>query len=485
MKFYEYDVYNAVRGQFVPKTLLMKLNGTAEEFSPRIGRMSDQNEAVLVHEHFHYFQIAMTSFGQATWVYWRDDVVNIIKLWKKLTNETGTYALPWGYLVEEHPELNGEIRVFNTLSREFKLPLDVNNFANGFRTFSELSSIIMRGDIVINPTLVFRGESYSLNGIDIIESHCKHIEGVYSYIINGKPFEDTYDLNKLYPKYYLPFYWFLNEVGEDKINLFPVICDLSFQFIPKQSFRCKEEWESVHPPWRFVKMVNAIKNISLPEYSTFDSIIKNYNEICRIILNSCKFNLLDEVLEFARKRYKKGSQLEYERRMTSALEYRMRNPWVGANPFWNINNWVEMKNSFGPSITQLNDKIDFCYYIGEETNVDSTLNESVMELHIQALACQISSIRSQYFLDINEIQCGFGYFGLWNGCAYQRNGSCNGSILPEEGFKIEFEEVKEGIEGCTFAVLMHINDIDLAKLKVNHLKKFDDLLTKTEEGQGD
>ncbi|HEY9187785.1 MAG TPA: hypothetical protein VIR55_07755 [Ignavibacteria bacterium] len=491
---FDYEIFNIVRGTFSPEVLLLSLSDDTINTDTRA--LDTKNSIIYSHEHFHYLQTSMTGFGQTYWNMVRQGMSCIFTEWLVSTEKyKAKRPLPIGYLAtKSNADL---VNAFKLNIYRYTLNiLYLQNYKHpSISSFRDIIDMPFNNSYSLTPQINHGGKTFDLNGRDIIESHAKYLEAIYANIIHNVPINVTLDINKLPYQYYIPYLWFVNEVGIDKEKEFPIICDLSLQTGKLKISLDEQDWKAIHPGWRFYNLTQALKIITTPSMSSLEEIKNNYTEYCNVLLKHCKFTSLEEtfseILTFYDNRCENCDGLKQEERMKKAFLYRVKHPWSAANPFIDLDTWVEMKNLFPPPSYIINNSYNVTIIEPEDipknpTHADGITLEHVAELHLQALSMQILGVVSKYSLDIDEIQCGFAYFGIKNGCRYQSEGKCSGSLNPKEEYKIGYELINENLDfiGCTFAVCLAIHECSISDIDLNFrfrkMPSFDEMKTRLE-----
>lgn len=76
---------DAVLGKFVPQRLHILLEGTERDYG---STATTDHEATYIHEQIHFFQTAMTGYGQTAWELHRQMTGYLVHEWSKETDST-------------------------------------------------------------------------------------------------------------------------------------------------------------------------------------------------------------------------------------------------------------------------------------------------------------------------------------------------------------------------------------------------------------
>lgn len=469
------QLFLSALGQYNPERLHLIL----DEEKPENGILSQEKDIVYIHEKFHHIQTLMTNFGQIRWRMNRQATMDILESWIQVTNKYAERRpLPLGYLASK--ESVEDIRNAFTvdLNRIGLLLLGMQNYVSP--TMNKMSDTgYIKLDYEIVPTINVFGKAYKLNGIDIIESHAKFIEATYALTTYNIHFDVTYDSRKLPERYYFAYAYFIEVMGLHRVGEFPIICNLALQTDYIDGSFSETKWKSNHPAWRFIALIDALKDNVVPEMDSIRLIKRNYLDYCNKLLNICGYKTMDDILELPLLQFDDNQKLNLEQQMNTAIEYRKRFPWCVANPFLDYKVWEYLKSHFHAPLMQYGKTLHFNFINGGDvytpnTPISNELSEYFIEIHIQALANQIIGEISPYSQDSSEIQCGFAYLGIERGCYYQSTGECNGSLNPKNGYKVDWKFTdKENVSGCMFAMFLdECINVNIKNIDLNFYKKF-------------
>lgn len=473
-------------GSFTPGRLHMRLQGTELDYRPVEGKPPNPKaEAIYVHEHIHYLQTCMTGYGQTVWNMYRQAITTVITMWKDATEDYEKKQIPLGYFAQGGLKEAGFAMFIKGVFTE-AIALDQLRDTTQYNRISDAGLMLNKQDWQINPIISLQGKSCILQGRDIIESHAKCLESIYSMIINNIPINDTINPDKLPPEYWVAHMWFIQEVGLERVVEFPIICDLALQTIRSDPPKSEDEWRDSHPAWRFVKLTEALKANVVPRFNSIEDVVEGYNEYILQLVRHCAFTPLQEVLSNSLRWYnREGELLSLQKKMMEPLLFRLGLPWCGANPFLNIPTWIEIKAKFSSPLIQIGPLLSVTPVEAKLPSIGSKEMENIFieyigELHLQALAFQILGIISPYSIDPEEIQCGYGYFGIRQGCVYQTQCNCPSSFKPEDGMPVPVKKISdEKVQGCDFGLLLmayniNVKDLDI-NLRARYVPTIDDL----------
>jgi hypothetical protein len=462
---FEDSLFWLTSGSFIPDRLHLFLPEDEKNYRDSL---SSKTEAIIAHEYFHFIQTAMTGYGQLAWSIYRQAMGEVLNDWLNLTNNNPTKRpLPLGHFFKKS-EINKYSAIFiNAKIRELLTPYKLRNYV--YPSFGDnlknYELFLIKEPWQVIPYITHKNEIYHLNGIDIIESHAKYLEAFYSFIFNKTPIHETiYNAPK---RYWFAFDWFINEVGFERIFEFPIICDLALQiswnYPPKTEF----EWRSSHPAWRFIYLIdNLKKNVNAP--LSLEKIKENYLDYCNCLLDGCSFLSLNEVLNKLLEQYQGRDVLELERFMRDTITFRKKCLWCGANPLLDIEVWMDIKKRFPPPSIQFGNQLNVSL---TNYNNNQLLLETIGELHLQALSNQILGIISQYSTNIEEMQCGYSYYGIKEGCYFQRSDNCCGSFKPENGLPIKTVIEGDEVTGCQFGAMLNIYGLSIENIDLDFTSK--------------
>ncbi|MDU4934879.1 MAG: hypothetical protein E6X43_06075, partial [Peptostreptococcaceae bacterium] len=313
---------------------------------------------------------------------------------------------------------------------------------------------------VIAPKINVMGDDKILNGIDIIECFAKYQEAIFAYIIFGIPFEETMNFENLYEEYYIPFLYFIEQVGNSRLIEFPLVCDLALQLKSISLSKKNTEWENNHPAWRFVKIVEVLKNNPDIPYLDYCNIEKSSKTYIDKIIAVCKFDSMEDMWKTHLK-YVHDAELLMCDEMKKAIKLKLEYPWILAYPFYNEGTMKKVYE-FHPTAYKFSDVTK--YPLSDYDN-NLWIMEVIYEYHLQAFVKQICGEISNYCVYRDELQCGFTFYGL-KGCTYLDSGDCSGSLNVEEGLQVKccLDIEKNIADGCSFGIFLATMNIDLKEI---------------------
>lgn len=467
--------YKAILGSFIPNRLQLTIN------EDEIGMMYSnehlvelKRELTIVHEKMHYYQSAMTGYGQDAWNLYRQLVACVLDNWISATNNMKYgRVLPIVHLINDSIDGLRNAVTINIIGKDtLRLMNLINKCPNCYKSLKDVGNLYSNNDFEICPTIVLNNEEYRVNGVDIIEAHAKYLEGYYIQKILNIDKDYVLDRNVLPKEYYYIYDWFINTLGEEYYLDFPIICDLSLQTEYKCIIKTEDEWHAIHPAWRFVKLTEALKKGIVNRFISEEDIINRYNDYSEKLLEYCGYISLDDNINRMKKRYcfrcDTCDKLELEKRMEGLLTLKDNNRWVSANPFISISKWIELNKKYNPPIIKRGDTIEIIPNDGHQIKnvalASGIIAENIMEIHLQALASQILGYKSEYLLYPNDLQCGYSYYGIKRGCAYQENNRCTGEIDIDNGELVGFTIDSDGnANGCSFEMFLRTTKINTIK----------------------
>lgn len=452
------EVFETIRGTYNPSQMFTFVSS----YNPndRGESLNGEDAKVLFHEKFHHWQTIMTGYGHLKWGANRSLSTDILEIWVNYSKETqGKAKIPIGYIIEDETKA-----AMTTTASIYTQKMSMGLFNLKERVFSnaEMIKYNLLDEEIVAPTINVIGEQRILNGIDIIECFAKYQEAIFGYIAYGIPFEETMNLENLYEEYYIPFIYFIEQVDKKRALEFPLICDLALQLknigFPKKN----NKWEDNHPAWRFLKIVEALKNntdIPYLDYSNIEETSKTYIDK---ILNVCNFETLDNMWQNHLEYINQVDLLMCEE-MKKAVYFKLEYPWALAYPFYNYDIMTKI-NNFHPTAYKF---LDTTTYPVSELDDSLWIAEIIFEYHLQAFAKQICGEISSYCIYRDEIQCGFTYYGL-KGCEHYDKGCCSGSLNVNDGLQVKCRiDIEKNIaDGCTFELFLKMSNIDIKDIEI-------------------
>lgn len=457
--------YNAILGSFVPTRLHLKINEQEIEESIK-GDIEFEDRKVLttIHELVHFYQTAMTGYGQDTWNLYRQSVAGVFNDWLQSTSSSKKRILPIAYLAKESLEGLANALKIQMLGKDVLLLLNLlNRCDSGLKNLKQLNMPQYQQEYDLVPIININGEQYRVNGIDVIESHAKYLEGFYAENYLGISKEKILNRDILPKEYFYIYDWFIDTVGKGAYLDFPIICELALQITYNPIIKTQEEWKKMHPAWRFIELTNALKEIGVKSFDSLKEVRDKYSEYQEKLYEYCGYETLEANLGRMMDRYSVRCQgcnpLAVESRMKDLLALKQEIGWFAANPFLDRKIWEQVKQDYTVPLAQYGDRLEVIPYVKDENIKDGIMLESIIELHLQALASQILGCQSKYLIYPTDLQCGFAYFGLKSACAYQVMGKCSGNIDIDNDTLVGISFEGEEIIGCSFEAFAMANGI--------------------------
>ena len=400
------NILHAIRGQFTPMSMGARIFVYKDELE------DPNNFLVWFHERFHYYQIIFTPYGQLKWGGLRTNSADIIKLWTCLTNQLKVpKKIPIKeYLKEgtkEGVKIAYNIAIQDLMYGIYNAIEYGSNVFNGNKYFSSLEG--SSGC----PLIILNGEKYNFKVIDILESFAKFEEALLGELITEKNLDETIDPDKLNSEYYSALYYFIEQIGVERLLEFPIVCELALMSAHIPSPTSVEKLKKYAPNWRFVKIIEVIKDCSsLPHIDIDDD--ESFWRYCEFVLNQCGYENIFDSWKSARE-YAESSDLTMSVEMQRAIDYKLSHPWILTYPMNSISEFISDEfNSFQPYFTITEDGVLYnAQFIKDE--------EIILENHLQALAQQICGHTSKYCQDSFKLMCGYTYMGVLT-CPHYLNG---------------------------------------------------------------
>ena len=449
------DSLSALLGQFTPSNLGSRL------FMERNELETPDNLLVWFHERFHYLQIVFTPYGHIKWGAYRTSTTDIVEAWANLSA-----------LLKQSKKIPIREYLLNATPESVKLAYNIwfHDFKNeiykivekGVTTYNNMALFNNLDYSTCCPLITISGQAYRFRGIDILESFAKFEEAMLGELITGKSLDYMINPDCLNPEYYSALYYFIEVLGAKRLIEFPIVCELALATAHIPSPSSLENFYRYAPNWRFVKIVEVLRDLEgLPtiDFNRNDSFYEYSNNVLR----ACGYEMFDEVWLSAEE-YANMTDLTMAKEMKAAIEYKKTHPWMLAYPMCNeFEFFSEAFNRFEPYFTIMDDGVSYnSHYIRSE--------ELIIENHLQALAQQICGYNSVYCRDSFKLMCGFTYTGL-NTCPHYLNGECDGHIdcdseLPE----LVLDEHSNIKCGCTFDICLKLHDINIKEIDVGIMK---------------
>lgn len=444
--------YSSIKGSFTPEQFGVFLNIPSSEI--------EKNYLVQFHEHFHHWQSIFTPYGHLMWACNRDFSGEVVRLWNRASEETPeARTIPAGGMLPcktiKQADCVAQIYLQDILRRTIALSLRTSRDD----ALQRILSINMED---ICPRVSIFGKEYQLNGIDILEGFAKFQEAVFALLVDNTPFSETIDIKRLSPEYYSALAYFTERIGQGRIYEFPILCELALATDHLCHFEKDLAWKDDHPAWRFVKLVEFAASYHDETPPDGKNIKEYFNAYSKKLLWECFHTDWEQCWDSAIS-YAAQTDLKIPLNMLTAIEFKKKHPWILSFPF-----------SDGDAYLHLKDFCPYYYVTNDETAymITSELlgQESVFELHYQALAHQICGDMSSRCMDRWKLQCGFSYYGLRN-CPYQQDGTCDGHIDRQSKMPpVKVDDDNNILEGCLFELLFGLMNIKFQELNVIDVK---------------
>lgn len=446
-----------ILGQFSPTSMgarLFMLKNNLEE---------PNNYLVLFHERFHYLQMIFTPYGQLKWGAYRTNSLDIIKIWIELTENLGiSKKIP----INEYLK-NGtleDIKVAYNISVKDLTYKFYDLIEHGFHSVDDIK-YFQSFKRIGNPKIYIDGIKYSFRVIDILESFAKFEEAMLGELITEKNLVELIDIDKLNPEYYYALYYFIEQVGVERLVEFPIVCELSLMCAHIPSVSSVEKLKKYAPNWRFVKIIEVIKNSSdLPDINLHNN--ESFLEYCEYVLLKCDYENIHDSWKSAIE-YANSCDLTMSKEMKRAIDYKMEHPWMLSYPMNDPFSFLSDDfNSFQPYFTITNDGV---LYNTQFKNDE----ELILENHLQALSEQICGHKSKYCQDSFKLMCGYSFMGVLT-CPHYLNGECDGYIDEKTILPPLIMDDKSIIKsGCTFEVFLNLNGLSIKNITIGMISFVD------------
>lgn len=450
------DSLRTILGQFTPISMGTRVFMNKEELE------KPDNFLVLFHERFHYFQMIFTPYGQLKWGAYRTNSMDIVQLWGDLTDKLGVpKKIPIKeYLkdkTEEGIKIAYNISVKELMYRIYSM-IEYNQI-----TFKESKYFKSINDSSACPVIFLDGKEYSFKVIDILESFAKFEEAMLGELITESNLDDLIDPDKLNTEYYSALYYFIEQVGVERLMEFPVVCELALMSAHIPSPTSREMLKKNAPNWRFVKIIEVIKeNPKVPDINFDDD--DSLEKYCDYVLMKCDYENISDSWKAASK-YAKSIDLTMAMEMQRAIEFKMSHPWILAYPMRKFSEFISDEfNSFQPYFTITENGVFYnTKYIKNE--------EIIFENHLQALAQQICGQKSKYCQDSFRLMCGYTYMGTLT-CPHYLKGDCDGYVdanisLP----KLEVDKKSNILSGCTFELFLNFLGQSIQNISIGMMSR--------------
>lgn len=450
------NILSAVRGEFSP------LQFGARLFMELDDVITPENYLIWFHERFHYLQSIFTPYGHLKWAAYRTVSSDIVQAWLNLPS---MFSCERKIPISEYlgDGTKDGVKIATTIWMNDVLYHQIYNIVERGVISDNFSKLCPQLDKAhAFPVVSIMGEPYSLRGLDILESFAKFEEAMLSELITGKTLDESINTDYLNKEYYSALYYFVEELGLERLTEFPVACELALAsgHIPFPTHI--DEFYNNAPNWRFVKIVDVLKNShDLPNIDIQDN--KSFFEYTNVVLSLCGYESWDEIWNAAEK-YAKSADLTMAKEMADAINYKKANPWMLSYPMGNFDSFTSQEfNRFEPYFTIVDDGVMYNF-----DNISSS--ELLFENHLQALTLQICGHISKYSIDSGKLMCGYSYMGL-RSCPHYMSGECDGyidcdSVLPE----IVFDEKSNVISGCTFELILNIHGTTIQDIVTGRIR---------------
>lgn len=442
----------AIRGQFTPTSMGARIFMDKDELE------KPDNWLVLFHERFHYFQMIFTPYGQLKWGAYRTNSMDIIEAWSNLTDSLRlSKKIPIKEYLKDGTEEGIKI-AYNLAVKDLMYDIYTVIEHGPFKESKYFPSI---NDSSGCPIIFFNGEKYSFRVVDILESFAKFEEAMLGALITEKNLDELIDPTKLTPEYYSALCYFNEQIGAERLLEFPVVCELALMSAHIPSFTSVDMLKKYAPNWRFVKIIEVIKDSSnLPAIDLNDD--ESFWKYCQYVLNKCDYENISDSWKTANE-YSKSSDLTMSIEMQKASDYKISHPWILTYPMMSISEFISDEfNSFQPYYTITEDGVLYdAKFIKDE--------EIILENHLQALAQQICGRKSKYCQDSFRLMCGHTFMGTLT-CPHYLNGDCDGyidkdSVLPE----LRLDENSTILSGCTFEIFLNMHGLTIKNIFIGKM----------------
>ena len=461
--YFQDDVLSALRGQFSPEQFGARLFMSHEDMS------TPENFLVWFHERFHYLQSIFTPYGHLKWGAYQTATSDIISAWIDLTDRLKcSKKIPIAdYIEDGSPEslkISGNVWFSNVVYHLYSaIEQDATNV--------DLVNILpFLNQDNICPEIELNGQKYRFRGLDVFESYAKFEESIMAELILGKPLSESIDPSKLKPEYYTALYYFISQVGVERLKEFPVACELALATPHIPSLTELKKFKDNAPNWRFIRIIDVLKtSLNLPSLDYNDD--KSFYAYSNAVLAKCGYSTLNGIWNSA-ETYVLQADLSMAQEMKSAIDYKKTHPWMLSYPMCKPEFFSAEFNRFVPYYTITEDEVMY--------NIENVSpSEIIFENNYQAIAAQISGRVSLYCYDRHKMMCGDAYMGTAM-CPHYRSGECNGyidkdSLLPE--LKLDVSGNVE--QGCFLEMVLNligtsIKNIDVGLIRPLH---YNQLLT--------
>ncbi|HCP54668.1 MULTISPECIES: hypothetical protein [Pseudomonas] len=462
---------HATLGTFFTPRLEMRLYDRAEKFT--VDSATNGNLLTYFHEHVHLFQALFTGYGHIQWSSHRQATGYTGRKWRELWPAMNGPRLPLS-------NCNSDLKVNFGAWQLYQVYIEQNKIAQARYTvntttnsISSLGLFTIKSDWKINPIIETQDGYRALCTKEILEGHAHFLERSIAVAILSFPqmaAESREGLNEIYT---IAFDWFIKECGAEQRHIFPVICDLALQtswdpVVPRN----EHEWQSTNPSWRFYLLTKALASspdLSLGKHDTWQD---QYVDFCNFLTDKCNFhrleNILSERLNALHLLEKSPGLSPLQRTMKTAMEHRIKTPWLTVNPTESNCELERLFEKFRIPAVLVEGRFQVQSLLEEDVSV-----ELIGELHFQAFIDQLLGNASPLVKDSNELQCGFSRYDVPNGCPFLVSGDCMGRINPRDGLPVPLNLDENGVvHGCTFGTLFLSWGIGIKDVDVDYSTRF-------------
>ena len=435
-----------VNGQFFPGQMSSRLYMQTEDVINRY--------QIAFHERFHYLQYVFTPYGHLKWGANRTFSSDVLNIW--LANDLSVKKkIPVSEYLENKED---SIKMLcNIMMQDFAKRL--SDVTDGIAlTKDELKLVGIYDEHTLLPQIEVSGNKYLLNGLDIIESFAKYEEAILGVLVENKDINDTINPDFLHPRYYIALYYFIDQLGMSRLEEFPIACELSLCFSHLPRANDYISMKNYHPGWRFVKIVEFLKNNKI-EYNIFED--ESFWQYTSSVLKGCQFEEWDELWKPAEE-YAKQCDLSMSQEMLRAIDYKKSHPWCLSYPMANPQEFIgEEFNRFYPLFTITDNEV---FYNVAGVNQ----SEMFLENEIQSIASQIIGYKSKYNLYPNSIQCADSYYGI-KSCRHWIDGSCDGHLCAESEIpKLVMDGDNNILDGCMLEICLNIWGTSIREIEIGN-----------------
>ena len=440
-------------GSFAPQTLILRLSGRHEDYSPE-GAVAE-SLATVVHEHMHFFQTVTSGFGQVVWDMHRQTTSYTVREWLDTPLPSGTTTrrrLPLAHIAQWSPEHLRKALIDWGTAQEVNTIAKARFWLSDSRplTLSDLGLRILNQPWEANPRIKLNEHEHVLQGKEILEGHAFFVERTMLSHRLGIADELAWSREGVPRVYLVALDWFLQTCGTHRRSSFPVICDLALQTTHEPVLPATEaDWRATSPSWRFRLLSEALA--AAPSLSFDDAHVdRDYRGFADALLTAVGFKPLTQVLEERwANLHKRLPLLGLEKLIARAIEMRRARPWLGANPIRDDALWTEMTTQLPAPAVEIKGGLG---HFGPPQAVSS---EFFFELQYQALALQVLGVPWRSADPPDTIQCGFALFDLPQACDYQRSHYCSGRYRPSDGPPFPVTILEDAtMVGCPFEALL-------------------------------